>query len=196
MYNRIMTNGHLGVIRKYTFKEMGRSLDLQHDFLHTERVCLNAEKIVKLLNFEKKIDINLLKAMAYLHDIHFSKVRPGLTAYIWESKILRKILPKIMDDLLIDGKERKLITEAILNHPHSIPFRKLNLGKSIYAKILQDADSVDFFSKERESNLKKSKKVSYIYWFANFFSGVIFQHGRRSMSKFLNFPEIAEHFYR
>jgi len=181
----------LEIIKNYSIKEYSKSVDKFHDLKHIERVVKNASWIVRKLKMEDLIDINLLNASCYLHDIlianrnaknNFSQLYNNLI----ERSLNRKYMMKILDFFDLDTKEKQILSVAIINHPNSIPFRILNRQGDLYTKILQDADSLDYISLNRQQNLieEKGKLLNqiankYIFWI------------RKNIKKYLNFPELA-----
>ncbi|OGM08761.1 hypothetical protein A2159_03375 [Candidatus Woesebacteria bacterium RBG_13_34_9] len=190
-----MTGFKLNKIKIFVKKETGKIKDLQHGGEHPQRVSANAKKIVHLLGLEEKVDLNLLTATCYLHDINYAIYQPGLVNYFLEGKRTKLILPQIINNLGIKGSEKEIIENAIYNSSFSFPFRKLNKEKDLYSKILQDADTIDFFSKERIKSFEKVKKNYFFYTILGFFSNLAIAYGRNNLKKYLNFPQLAKEFY-
>ena len=169
--------------------------DLQHGWMHLHRVANNAQEIVKTLKIEGKIDLNILLAACYLHDINHTFYSAGLFNYFLEKKRLKKVLPKFLARLDINKDEKVIIENAIYSSSFSFPFKMLNRNEDLYTKILQDADTLDFFSKERERDFNKSKKNVLFYSLLGLFSGSVLNYGRKNIENYLNFPGIAKESY-
>lgn len=174
---------------------MKKSRDPQHDFTHLERVAGNTLKIVKILKVESEVDENLLVAASYLHDVNHGHFSPGLINYFSEKKFLKKILPGVLKKFDLTQSEKNIISEAVYNTPYSFPFKKLNRDGDLYSKILQDADTIDFFSKEREGSFYQAKKNFLFYRILGLFFLRGLEYGRKHLKNYLNFPELAGRFY-
>lgn len=190
-----MTEAELNKVKNLVNDRVKNIEDPQHGFIHLQRVADFAQKIVKTLKVEEKIDINVLLATCYLHDINHTFYSPGLFNYFLERKRLKKVLPKVLNELDIDAGEKAVIENAIYLSPFSFPFRKLNREADLYTKILQDADTLDFFSYERENSFNRAKKNIFFYAFLGLFSKSALNYGRKNIAKYLNFPEIAKEDY-
>ncbi len=169
--------------------EMEKAKDPQHQFPHLERVVRNALKIVGVLKID--LDKNLLMAACYLHDINHSEHSPSLLNYFSETKVLRRILPEILQKFDLSSEENKVIERAIYNHSYSFPFKRLNKDGDVYSRVLQDADTIDFFSKEREKDFSGSKKKFFFYKLISPFSNWAFSYGRKNLKNYLNFSELV-----
>jgi len=190
-----MTQKQLVQIKKYCLEKMALSQDPQHDIGHIQRVKQNALKITDLLNLKSKLNLNLLQAICYLHDIHYSNLIPSLKAHLTEEKILQQTLPRVIKQFDIFSKDQEIILDAIYNSPHSFPFKKLNPQGSYYLKILQDADTIDYFSPERLVSLKQAKKKFFFYRLVSLFSGPVLRFGLKNLKNYLNYPHLAPNFY-
>ena len=115
--------------------------------------------------------------------------------YFLERRRLKLVLPAILSQLDINKNEKKIIENAIYSSPFSFPFRRLNKGRDLYTQILQDADTIDFFSKEREISFKKAIKDFSFYAFLGLFSNWALKYGRTNLKNYLNFPQLAEELY-
>jgi hypothetical protein len=180
-------------IKKFVKTEIGRGRDPQHDFGHLDRVAKNALKIVNILKI--KLDESVLVTACYLHDLNHRAGHPSLLNYFSETKTLKRILPGILGKFKLSRKEKKIISEAIYNSPYSFPFRKLNKKKDLYSQVLQDADTIDFFSPEREKSFLRARKKFIFYKFLSPFSFWALGYGRKNLEKYLNFTQLAERFY-
>jgi len=145
----------LEIIKKYSVAQYSRSKDPLHDISHVERVVKNAIKIVDALCLRNTLDLNLLIACCYLHDVVIVQQNNNnffqrAKNHVFEPYLNKKFLPKILNQFDLSKDERSVILRAIVNHPHSIPYRKLNKKGDWYTKILQDADTWDYVSRERE----------------------------------------------
>lgn len=190
-----MTEAQLYKVKNFVNDRVRKIKDPQHGFIHLERVANFAQKIVKTLKVENKIDINVLLAACYLHDINHTFYPPGLLNYFLERRRLKKVLPKVLAELDIDVREKAVIENAIYLSPFSFPFKMLNKNGSLYTKILQDADTLDFFSYEREVSFNRAKKNIVFYAFLGLFSDRVLNYGRKNIGKFLNFPQTAKEAY-
>jgi HD superfamily phosphodiesterase len=132
-------------INDFAAQVMKNSSDSYHSLDHVKSVAKNALKFNKILN--TNLDQKLLVSVCYLHDIHVIKSKPTLRTFLFEKRILKKILPNILTQFNLSKKDKKIIEQAVYNHPHAFPFHKLNKKRSLYAQLLQDADLVDQFSK-------------------------------------------------
>lgn len=179
-------------VRKYAESVMQRSKDPQHTFDHLERVRKNALKIVDLMGF-KNIDINLLQAICLLHDVPVA-LFPGGPAiqHFFERVVVKKYLPEILTGLGISGREAKIINDSIYFHNFTIPYRILNTKGDIYAKVLQDSDSLDYFSKDREKSLVVASNKYIFYYLLSLVSRKFLAYGRIHLGKYLNYPELSK----
>lgn len=188
-----MTKDQLEEIHKFVKKEVKKVTDPQHGIDHLERVRINALRIVKILELEKEIDQYLLQAACYLHDIHYTKYSLTLKNYLkGEYRLLKKVLPEVLKRFDLTEADRYLLKEAVYRHSGSVPFKRLNKKYSLYAQIVQDADTLDFFSKIRLLGLNKNKAKFRFYRFLSFFTGTWWRQ-RKNMHKYLNLPEIIDY---
>lgn len=182
-------------IKVYSNLETSKKINPFHDFGHLERVNRNADLIVEILGLKNDLDINLLHAACYLHDIPVNVSKKyflgDLGKHIFEKEIIKKYLPNILDNFSLTQHDKNVLYKIIFNHPFSIPYRHLNKDRGIYTKILQDADSLDYFSFERQNNLKIIGSTSLLYSVLSKLTGLYFLIGRKIIRLFLNFPNIA-----
>ncbi len=190
-----MTEAKLFKVKNLVNDRVTKIKDPQHGWIHLQRVANFAQKIVKTLRVENKINVNLLLAACFLHDINHTFYTPGLLNYFLERKRLKKILPKVLAGLDIDDREKEILENAIYLSPYSFPFKMLNPKGNLYTKILQDADTLDFFSKSREVSFDRVKKNIVFYAFLGLFSSQALAYGRKNIGKFLNFPQITRQLY-
>jgi hypothetical protein len=190
-----VTSDKLKEVEKFVEEKTCNIKDLQHNCEHAKRVAKNAREIVKLLGLEENIDTNLLQAICLLHDINFATNKPGLINYFLEGRRAKKTLPKILTDLGIKDDEKSIIENAIYNSSFSFPFKKLNKGKDLYLQLLQDADTIDFFSDERVKNFQISQKNYLFYKLLSPLSNRAVNYGRKNLGKYLNFPKLAKYYY-
>ncbi|MBD3363540.1 HD domain-containing protein [Candidatus Dojkabacteria bacterium] len=191
-----MNKQSLKAIIKFAQEQMTSILDSQHNYYHLQRVWKNSRQIIDILNIKNDIDMSLLQVCCFLHDIHYTCYKPSFSTYINERALLKEMLPNILNKFHISKEEQKTIKTAIYNHPFSFPFRKLNKNNDIYSQVLQDADTIDYFSEERFSSLQANNSKTLIYKFAKKFGRPFWKYGRKHLSLFLNFPELAERFYK
>ena len=191
-----MTRPQLAKIRKFAIAEMQKSVDPQHNFPHVDRVRRNALRIAKILNFDGVIDRNLLSAICYLHDLAFTVHRPSLSTWFLEGHLVKKQLLRLsLFELLgVLPEEQHIIVIAIIHHPLGFPLQKLNRQRDVYTQILQDADTLDFFTAERLTAFTVSRQLFLFYRVCALFSGFSHRLYRRNIHRYLNFPELAKHF--
>jgi len=190
-----VTESKLREVKNFVKGKASKIKDPQHGWNHVRRVADNAQKIVALLGVEDKIDIHLLLAACYLHDISHATYSPSLMHYFLESRRLKVVLPGVLSKFEVDENERRTIEKAIYSSPYSFPFRRLNKDGDLYTRILQDADTLDFFSKEREESFKKARKKYSFYAMLGLFSDWALKYGRNNLKNYLNFPQLAEESY-
>lgn len=190
-----MTEDKLKEVKEFVEKKTCNIKDLQHDCEHAKRVAQNAKQIAQILGLDKQVDMNLLQVTCLLHDINHAIDNPGFKNYFFESKRLKKVLPSVLEELNIDEDERKIIENAIYKSPLSYPFKRLNKNTNLYTQILQDADTLDLFSKERTDSFDKVKGKIFFYKILSPLSNFYFNYGRKNLSKYLNFPHLAKEFY-
>jgi HD superfamily phosphodiesterase len=190
-----MTKEKLEEVKQWAKKRIENIQDPQHGWDHLQRVANNAQKIVKSLKLESEVDMNLLQAVCYLHDMNPINYSPGFLSYFLENKRIKLVLPKALSELEIENSEREIIQRAIYSGSFSFPFKKLNKNGDLYTKILQDADTIDFFSKEREQGFKKAGKKFVFYAFLGIFSNWALNYGRKNLKNYLNLPQLIEKFY-
>lgn len=187
----------LSDIKNYANSAVNELSNPLHTWAHLERVSQNACLMVKILGMENKLDINLLQAACYLHDTPLSVPKKyafgAIGKHLFERNIIKRYLPEILDKFNLNPKEKEILFGAILKHSFSIPYRRLNKNKDLYTKILQDADSIDYFSYEREKSLRKVKGNSLYYYLLSTISGQYFVFLRKNMRMFLNFPKILDY---
>lgn len=190
-----MTKNQLKEVKSLVRERASKIKDPQHGWEHVQRVADFAKKIVESLDVQDKIDLNLLLVACYLHDINHAFYSPGLINYFLESRRLRSVLPKVLSELPINENEKKIIENTIYSTSFSFPFKKLNRNGDLYRQILQDADTLDFFSKEREISFEKASKIFSFYAFLRLFSDWALKYGRKNLKNYLNFPQIAKEVY-
>lgn len=190
-----MTNNQLEEVKSFVKEKAKKIKDPQHGWEHFQRVANYAQKIVKSLNVQDKIDLNLLLASCYLHDMNHVSYSPGLMNYFLEKKKLRLVLPKILADLPVNENDKKIIENTVYSIPFSFPFKKLNRNGDLYKQILQDADTLDFFSRERKVDFEKASKMFIFYAFLRIFSDWALKYGRKNLKNYLNFPQLVKEVY-
>jgi len=190
-----VTEANLNKVKNLVNDKVREIKDPQHGWIHLQRVANFAQKIVKTLRVENNIDVNVLLAACFLHDMNHTFYSPGLLNYFLERRRLKKVLPKVLTQLDIDVGEKSIIENAIYSSPFSFPFKMLNKNGNLYTKILQDADTLDFFSYEREVSFNKAKKNIVFYAFLGLFSHHALAYGRKNIANYLNFPQIAKEAY-
>lgn len=191
----IVTSEKLNKVKNLVNEKIRGISDLQHGWMHLVRVANNAKKIVNTLNVEKKVDLNVLLAACYLHDINHAFYPPGFLNYFMEPIQLKKVLPKVLGQLDIDNDERAIIENAIYKSPFSFPFKRLNRKGNLYTKILQDADTLDLFSEQRVKDFTRSKKRVFFYSLVGLISDFGVNYGKKNIANYLNFPQLAKESY-
>lgn len=190
-----MDNSTLEKIKRFSESKINNINNSMHDSDHLERVRKNADLIVKTLGLENNIDINLLHSACYLHDVPVNMQAKyflgAIGKHLFEIGIIRKNLPNILDKFPLSHYERDVLFESLLHHTFSIPYRQLNKKGIIYTKILQDADSIDYFSYQREQKLRSIKNTSFFYFLLFVISPLYFKLGRKVIKLFLNYPQIT-----
>lgn len=186
-----MNKSTLHHIQLFARAQYHLSKDPLHNFSHIERVVQNARRIVHTLKLQNTVDEHVLTACCYLHDVVIvgeNNKREGLwhqiKNHVREPQMNKNHLPKILQQFDLSKSEYAVIYNAIINHPHSIPYRRLNKKRDIYTKILQDADTLDYVSHERVvhgEQLLGTLGKGLIYMYVTLV--------RKCISWFLNLPE-------
>ena len=189
-----MTDQQLQKIRDYAKTKMEKSLSRQHDWDHVQRVANNAVAIARSLEV-KDIDLNLLRAICYLHDITYSQHKPSLRVYFREGKIAYNLLSRQLKPFNLSQKDKKIALNAIKRHPFAFPFRRLNKKQDVYTKILQDADFVDTFDPSRVANFIDAKQsqaffIKIIKRFWNVEKEL--ENSRQKIEKYLHFSSLSD----
>ena len=190
-----MTEAKLNKVKNLVNDRVRDIKDIQHGWIHLQRVANFAQKIIKTLKVENNIDVNVLLAACFLHDINHTFYSPGLLNYFLERARLKKVLPKVLNELDIDIGEKGIIENAIYLSPFSFPFKILNPKGDLYTKILQDADTLDFFSYEREVSFERAKKNILFYRVLGLISKHALYYGRKNIANYLNLPQLAKEAY-
>ncbi len=188
----------LTYIRQFVHQQLKQTPDLIHGWQHAQDVANNAKLLWSLLppKQAKTIDLNLLQAACYLHDLHTTKYPNSFSNFLFESKLIRQFLPPILNQLPLNPKEKEIIYEAIIHHPLALPFHRLNRRRSLYAQLLQDADILDQFNPKRLQLLKIETHPTLFHRFKTFL--VNFNHpntARWLISHFSNQPNLAIQVY-
>lgn len=188
-----MDQQQLKKIQFFAKNAMLKSKDISHDWSHIERVVTNARGIVNYLNLD--LDKNLLEACVLLHDLSYSENRGNiLLKHSFEVPMTLRLLRKaFMSELnFVSVQDQSVIIEAIKHHAFSFPYHRLNQKRSLYSQVLQDADTVDVFSKERLQQARQRKSLLITYRLLKF----IYNFGFHNLKYFLNFPQLANRFGR
>jgi hypothetical protein len=183
-------------IKSYALTAMAGSKQLRHDDKHVERVKQNALKIIKLLKVENQIDKNLIKATCLLHDFAYTVRKATPLTYILEGHIERKVLRPILEKFALSEQTKETIIEAVYRHAHSFPFRRLNKGEDIYTKILQDADTLDFFNCIRLNLYIEEHNQGIFKGVRKYLSTKLVEYGLNNLGNFLNYPQLARSFFK
>jgi hypothetical protein len=180
----------LNTIKAFAIRKYSQQNNLQHDVSHAERVVRNVVWIANKLHPDKPLDILLLQAAGYLHDIvtaNFcgSNIFCQLYVHMFEKYLNKKYIGSILSRFDIKPEEKRILSVAIINHPYSVPYRILNTHHDIYSIILQDADTMDYISTQREQNIIHGKNIILSYVIKTYLSWV-----RKNIKSYLNFPEL------
>lgn len=125
------------------------SLSPGHDYDHLMRVYQNGMRIAK----EMKLDLDVLTATLLLHDID----RENELTHAHDSAEKAR---KIISELDFSVEKIRMVTTAIRLHSRS---DLVSNQKTLYAKVLYDADKLDGIGEEatkRVQAIQKSKKWS------------------------------------
>lgn len=191
-----MTEEKLSEIKEFALNKMANSSDAQHNWEHVKRVRGNALRIIKLLGLASRVDSNLMEAICFLHDLIYAEHQTSLKMYFLESVMIKNYLPKVFSAIEISPEERDIIKEAVARHTLSFPLRRLTRNRDNYTKILQDADTIDFFHKSRKKSFLGHARRPVFSKIISVAVNFTFEYGRSKIYKFLNYPELAEVFYR
>lgn len=184
-----MTEKEYLKVKKLTDRLMSNSKDIKHNLEHTQRVRLLSHKIVDYLGL-KSIDRDLLDSICLLHDITYIRYSSSPFTYFFEGYIAKHELDKYLRKIIISPKERQIIINAISKHPHSFPFGKLNRTGNVYTKILQDADTIDLFSKRRLDDVKKFYPKDLYNKVKIYFGEKLVKWGMGRVERYLNYPQL------
>ncbi len=136
---------------------MSHPPDALHNLSHVEGVEKYAFKIRDKLNDKADVDKRVLSVACLWHDISYSKYGFNLIQYLFETKRSIRIFNEYAQKVNLQDSERELIADAIFLHgiPPKIFFLK---KKSIYYKILQDADAIEGISGNLKARHNKGKR--------------------------------------
>lgn len=189
-----MITSQLSSIRSFVIGAFKHSPDSQHGIDHLKRVNHNALKITNKLNLEKSLDLNLMSAICWLHDLTFIDHHFGPFIWITESYLIKKKLTKTLPLFDLDLPTQSVILKAVTKHPYSFPFKPLKSKQNdYYTRILQDADLLDQFSDQRYKTFF-NPDLNQNLFLNNCFSRAIFKFGRKHIRSFLNYPQLASAF--
>lgn len=181
-------------IRKIALDHMSKLKLSNHNDAHVLRVEKNALKIVETLQI-KEVDINLLKVICLLHDFTYTVRKPGFSTYLFEGHIERKVIKPLLEKFELSDEEKEKILNAVFHHAHSFPFRRLNKGHDIYSKILQDADTFDYFDCMRIKIFMKRFKNNTLGNLEKNIGYKLLRYGVKNLKSFLNYPRLTKSFY-
>ena len=182
-------------IKAYALSHMSKIKSDNHNDKHVVRVKNNALKIVKILNLENQVNDNLLKAICLLHDFTYTIRKSNLYTYIFEGRIEAKIMHLLLDKFDLSNGTKKIIIDAVSSHAHSFPFRRLNRGGNVYTKVLQDADTLDFFDCLRIKMYIKEHDKGLFRKLKRKISAKVVEYGVYNLGTFLNYPILAKTFF-
>jgi hypothetical protein len=189
-----LNEGTYEKVKAFALSQMAKVKDVSHNDKHTLRVQDNALRIIKLLGI-KSVDKNLLKAICLLHDFTYTVRKPSLYTYIFEGHIERRVIRGVLEKFDIPEKEKEIVADAVFRHAHSFPFRKLNKGHSIYSKILQDADTLDFFDCLRVRMFIRKHDKGIFRNLRKSLSNKFVKYGVSNLGSFLNYPQLVKVFF-
>lgn len=176
------------IIEDYLRNYLSDLHDPLHGWDHADRVRQNASQIIELLQ-PSDIDHNLLQTVCLIHDVHYTMYRyPRIIAYWFENALAKRAASRLLRQLPVNDAEAIVIIHAVAHHARSFPFRELHPDQDIYTKILQDADTLDFFNRHRIDQFKQQSSS------AKLLSPVVdetLDYGREHIGTYLNFPEVA-----
>lgn len=161
-----------------------RDIKGTHDWSHVQRVWKNAKLLTKKGGYN--LDLELLRIMCLVHDITWTRYDYNMINYFREGRLAKETAGKYLKGFEISQDEINLILEAVSHHHLSLPFRRLNKKRSLYAQILQDADTLDYFHHER-----------VIFWFKYIpkpmrrWAEKIIKYWRSKIYWFVNMPELV-----
>ena len=181
-------------IEAFALSRMSDLKSVSHNDYHVIRVKDNALKIAKLLGVEERLDKNLLAAICLLHDFTYSVRKPNVYTYIFEGRIERKMIRTALEKFDISEETKKVMIDAVFRHAHSFPFKRLNKGHSLYAKILQDADTLDFFDKSRIYYFLIGENKGLFKVIKKGLTNALIRYGVGNLGAFLNYPLLAKIF--
>jgi HD superfamily phosphodiesterase len=182
-------------IKEYALSKMAKSTNARHDDEHVTRVKNNALKIIKLLGIEDKVDKNLIKTTCLLHDFSYTVRKSNPFTYIFEGHIERRVLRPILEKFDLSEQAKETIIGAVYRHAHSYPFGRLNKERDIYTKILQDADTLDFFNCIRLNMFIVEHDRGIFKGIRKYLSTKFIEYGINNLGNFLNYPELAKSFF-
>lgn len=179
-------------IKDYAISKMAKVEDGSHNATHIKRVEKNALEVIQYLQIEKNVDKKVLKISCLLHDLTYSVRKPGILTYFFEGNFAKKLVGKALDDFDIPTETKEIIINAIHRHTHSFPFRNLNKEEDIYTKVLQDADTLDFFNCLRLKVYLKTKSKGIFGGIRKFIAQKLVTYGMNNLKHFLNYPSLVK----
>jgi len=105
-----------------------------HDWTHTLRVCRLCERI----GSEEKVDMEVLRIAAYLHDIGRS-YQDASEGSVCHAEKGAQMAQDVLKELPLSGEQKENIIHCIKTHR----FRGTHTPKTAEAKVLFDADKLD-----------------------------------------------------
>lgn len=182
-------------IKVYALSQMAKLKNANHNDAHVIRVKDNALKIVRILGIENKVDENLLKTISLLHDFTYTVRKPSIYTYIFEGHIERRIIRGVLEKFNLSEETKKVVIDAVFHHTHSFPFGRLNKKRSAYTKVLQDADTLDFFDCLRIKTYMRENNKGIFKDTRNRLGSKLIEYGINNLEKFLNYPMLAKSFF-
>ena len=174
---------------------MRKTKDKNHDWAHIERVLENIKRVKKELpdKLQAELDDQTLKLSAAWHDISFVFYKGGFRQFFREARRSVEIIKKYFSQEGMIEKEIDFICDIVKKHTGS-SFGLLNKTDSLYHQIIQDADTIDVFHKERRRQAEKAAEQGVLFW--RFVWGVYrpltYNWYLRHYNFIYNFPEIID----
>jgi len=144
---------------------MNETKDANHNWDHIERVIENIEKIRLELpqKIQEIMDDKVLKLAAAWHDISYAFFESGFVQFFQESKRSVKIFNDFLKEAKIAKSEADLMKDVVRTHTGS-QFGLLNRGRSFYHQLVQDADTIEVFFRERLERAIKLAEEGNVFW--------------------------------
>ena len=141
-------------LKEYALEAMKGSTDFRHYRQASSKGRKKRFENGQDSGFRPRNRLNLMGAICYLHDLAFTKHDPGLINYVREGKRVKSIVTELLKKYDIPKSEKEIIVSTRYGRHHVVfSLSKAQQKEDNYAKILQDADTLDEFTSERISIL-------------------------------------------